>query len=285
MSRTITEILNTTDHYETLGVSKTATIEEITNSYKRLAKQYHPDRCNLDHAEDAFKKIGTAYEVLKNSERRRLYDLSFTDRRYIDPTPTQDFDPTEQIFRNMFTRQRQYGNTTFYYASTPFGTYTSANYGRPQRPQRDAQPARPANSLYVILLVAFFIFVQMAISRFNSPLEYSTTKAEPYTYAIPVHYADFHDEFYIRPKDATSLRLSHTADSYLTFRLQEIATECKILRSQESRFMANLRRGRAVPDDYLKLDFTYCAQVGLGGPLYNIEDLRRSYGNNKPKFT
>lgn len=63
------------DYYKTLGVSKAATAADIKKAYRRLAAKYHPD-VNKDDAsaEKKFKEIGEAYEVLKDPEKRKLYD-------------------------------------------------------------------------------------------------------------------------------------------------------------------------------------------------------------------
>ena len=62
------------DHYESLRVRYDASQEEIKESYRRLAKKYHPDSSNTTTAEE-FIKIQEAYDVLKNFEKKKEYDL------------------------------------------------------------------------------------------------------------------------------------------------------------------------------------------------------------------
>jgi curved DNA-binding protein len=63
------------DYYKLLGVSKTASDEEIKKAYRKLAMKYHPDRTKGDKtAEERFKKISEAYAVLSDSKKRKEYD-------------------------------------------------------------------------------------------------------------------------------------------------------------------------------------------------------------------
>lgn len=62
------------DYYSILGVSRTAPQEEIAAQYRKLARKYHPDISKEPDAEARFKEIGAAYEVLKDAEKRKLYD-------------------------------------------------------------------------------------------------------------------------------------------------------------------------------------------------------------------
>ncbi|MEM0914875.1 MAG: J domain-containing protein [Planctomycetota bacterium] len=76
------------DYYQTLGVDRSASADEIKKAYRKLAQQYHPDRNKADDAAEKFSQVSEAYEVLSDAEKREKYDQFGADYK-----PGQDFRP------------------------------------------------------------------------------------------------------------------------------------------------------------------------------------------------
>ena len=63
------------DYYEVLGVTRTVSAEEVKRAYRKLAIKFHPDKNPGDpHAEEKFKELGEAYDVLMDPDKRANYD-------------------------------------------------------------------------------------------------------------------------------------------------------------------------------------------------------------------
>ena len=75
------------DHYKTLGISSTASPDEVKAAYKTLAKKWHPDKnqSNKKKAEEKFKEVSAAYKILCDEKLRREYDASLIQK----PTKTR----------------------------------------------------------------------------------------------------------------------------------------------------------------------------------------------------
>ncbi len=109
------------DYYRILGISRDASEKEIKSAYKRLAKKYHPDlNPGNKAAEEKFKEINEAYEVLSDPEKRKNYDM-FGDigGQYRQPHSSREsykdinfdfdgFSNFEDLFSNIFNREHQY---------------------------------------------------------------------------------------------------------------------------------------------------------------------------------
>lgn len=90
------------DHYETLGVSRDATPEELKKAYRRLARQYHPDANPGDaDAAEHFKEVTRAYEILSDPQKRANYD-AYGDERGPGAAGFGDFGGISDLFATFF---------------------------------------------------------------------------------------------------------------------------------------------------------------------------------------
>ena len=112
------------DYYKTLGINKTASEGDIKKAYRKLAMKYHPDKNPGDkNAEDVFKKISEAYEVLSDPQKKEQYDMFgsvSTSANGLNMTvdPMKIF---EQMFQDLQTRP---------FINDPFSSFEESGLNR-----------------------------------------------------------------------------------------------------------------------------------------------------------
>jgi curved DNA-binding protein len=116
------------DYYAVLGVDRKASSDEIKKAYRRLARKFHPDVNADPDAEDRFKEVGEAYEVLSDPEKRSAYDAlgaNWQDHQNFQPPP--DWEQQFSFGGGGFT-QHDAGFSDFF--ETLFGSHDFRSHGR-----------------------------------------------------------------------------------------------------------------------------------------------------------
>lgn len=112
------------DLYAVLGVSKTATADEIKKAYRDAAFRYHPDRNAGDPAaEEKFKQVNSAYAILGDATKRREYDMYGSTREQTYSRPNhqqqQEYDPFWEMFGNGYNHGSYQNRYTYTWSNRP----------------------------------------------------------------------------------------------------------------------------------------------------------------------
>ena len=124
------------DYYETLGLKRDATQAEIKSAYRKLARKFHPDVNKTKEAEEKFKDINEAYEVLSDKDKRQRYDsLGSNWQGGADYTPPPGFENFNFKFHNAGNQSFDFGQSGGFsdFFSSLFGDFMAGgNMGHQQ---------------------------------------------------------------------------------------------------------------------------------------------------------
>lgn len=213
-------ILSKENYYEILSVERSAGLEEIKKSYKRLALKLHPDKNRHPKSHDAFKAINKAFVCLSDEEKRRRYDLTGTE----DQTPqmnnryTSDEDIAEELFRHFF-------GESFYRPNAHFQVF------RNRQQQRGPQEN---GNVYRLLPVIILLFISILSSVDFTSMPYSLSQTNKHTIRLTTerHNVPYWVEnSYIReltPKDRRNL--DQNVESYYS---EVLRTNCNKKRREK----------------------------------------------------
>ena len=121
--------LSYTDYYEVLGVPRDADQDAIRRAYRKLARKYHPDLNSDSDAEERFKELGEAYEVLSDAEKRQRYDRLGARWREVEQ------EAPEESFEHFFAEQG-FADDRAEFGEDLFEALFGARSGRASGPQR-----------------------------------------------------------------------------------------------------------------------------------------------------
>jgi molecular chaperone DnaJ len=160
------------DYYEVLGVTDKATDVELKKAYRRLAKKYHPDaNPNNKMAEEKFKEISSAYDVLSDPEKRKQYDQ-------VKQMGQRGFSGGSEGYEDIFSRRGGKGQTFSYEDLGGFGNLSDLfssffDMGEPTRRQKWG--AQKGGDIYAEVEIPF----DLSISGGNTTLEFRKEETCP----------------------------------------------------------------------------------------------------------
>ena len=161
------------DLYQTLGVEKTASADEIKKAYRKLAVKYHPDKNPGDKAaEEKFKQISAAYSVLGDEEKRRQYDSYGSTESYANARSssygTGSYNNTDP-FWEWFTSQSASSSENGHYTYTWYSDDDSEKQNYSERYWKKTTPAYTRKDAVWLLVrscltfISGFVFLRYAL--------------------------------------------------------------------------------------------------------------------------
>ncbi len=128
------------DYYESLGVPRTATQDEIRKAYRKLARKYHPDVNKNPGSEAKFKEVAEAHEVLSDADKRKKYDTlgsNWQNGQDFTPPPGWDFRQFRQQQPHAAYAEQMFGGGG---GSNAFSDFFESLFGGAQQQQQQRHP-------------------------------------------------------------------------------------------------------------------------------------------------
>eukprot|EP01026_Neomeris_dumetosa_P045806 TRINITY_DN3884_c0_g1_i16.p3 TRINITY_DN3884_c0_g1~~TRINITY_DN3884_c0_g1_i16.p3 ORF type:complete len:343 (+),score=33.67 TRINITY_DN3884_c0_g1_i16:2205-3233(+) len=212
----VQQILKKKDYYEILGINKNAKDEDIKKAYRKLALKLHPDKCQIQGAEEAFKLVSKSFACLSDPDKRAFYDRTGFENSNAAAASRgadgmggvynmDDIDPQElfnQMFGSMF-----FGTGMF--PSTHFRVYRNGRMytaqGPRRQPQQRQQPMTPEeqrrDQIYKLLqiLPILLLLVFTFLGDFRQEAVYSLRQSRNYSEKLSTEKRSI--PFYVRNTD------------------------------------------------------------------------------------
>jgi len=263
------------DYYDLLDVAKDVSEEDLKKSYKKLAMKYHPDKNKSPHAEEVFKKVGSAFKILSDKEKRAFYDKHGTEEEFREKYQQQyhhgadedDINPFD-LFDLFFTNGG--GRANYQYVRGEDGRiYRRRTAGA--APDENNPPQRPNRFVVLFQLLPLLIFF---VSSFGANLFKSTpvysfivteTNFRPMstqTNGIPYFVGDKFYETYKDPKDIEELEYQIERE-YLNFLSNQCTNAFKMKQELEYKLYYYRRTAyeHLIQKELAKIDYSFCNRL------------------------